>query len=286
MSQRKKKSRNPGNLENSGNPENDDEVIVVKKEDIIVDTPKTLKTREILDKERRETAIVMRNADMTDSRFKLVYDAIKTMVVGQQFNIRQFTIMVPLAMQVLADVVTMDGLQKKDMIVKVFKYLIEELTFESTEQQDLARHFVDNDLETLIDTAYQASKGKFVFSDTTTETYDITKFNLVYDNVKKMIVNKHIDIQTILILLPTIMIQVGRFINLTGLQKKDMVIQIITKLLDEFKPEDEVYELILVFIKTQLPYVIEIIYQSSVGSYIFKKIQSGWTSCWVCCKKN
>ena len=255
--------------------DNDVDVVVVKKDEPL------RKTRETLDKERRETAITMRNTDMIDPRFKLVYDAIKSMVVGQQFNIRQFTIMVPLAMQTLSDVRTMDGLQKKDLVVKVFKYLIEELTFESPEQQNLARHFVDNDLETLIDTAYQASRGKFSFSDTTTETYDVSKFNLVYDNVKKMVVDKEINIQTILILLPTIMIQVGRFINLTGLQKKDMVIQIITRLLDEFKPEDETYELILVFVKNQLPYVIEIIYQSSVGSYIFKKIKSGW----ACCKK-
>jgi hypothetical protein len=278
MSERKKKTRNVND---------DDDVVVIKKTnsdnpDIIVsDTPKS---REIINKERREAAIIQRNADMSDTRFKLVYDAIKNMVVGQQFNIRQFTIMVPLAMQTLSDVYTMDGPQKKDLIVRVFKYLIEELTFETPEQQDLARHFVDNDLETLIDTAYLASKGKFEFSDTATETYDISKFNLVYDNIKKMIVNKTIDIQTILILLPTVMIQVGRFVNLTGLQKKDMVIQIITKLLDEFKPDDETYALILTFIKNQLPYVIEIIYQSSIGSYIYKKIQS-WTSCWACCKK-
>lgn len=259
------------------NPDIISNVVIVQRE--------PQKTRETINKERRENAIAMRNSDMSDPRFKIVYDAIKTMVVGQQFNIRQFTIMVPLAMQTLADVVTMDGLQKKDLIVKVFTYLIEELTFETPEQQDLARHFVDNDLDTLIDTAYQASKGKFSFSDTSTETYDITKFNLVYDNIKNMIVDKQINIQVIIILLPTIMIQVGRFINLTGLQKKDMVIQIITKLLDEFKPENDAYELILVFIKVQLPYVIEIVYQSSVGSYIFKKIQSGWTSCWVCCKK-
>lgn len=275
MSTKKSRRRDVPEQDSENNP---DDVVIVKR----AEPPKT---RETINKERRENAIAMRNADMADPRFKIVYDAIKNMVVGQQFNVRQFTIMIPLAMQTLADVVTMDGLQKKDLIVKVFKYLIEELTFESPEQQDLARHFVDNDLETLIDTAYQASKGKFVFSDTSTETYDITKFNLVYDNIKGMVVDKQLNIQVILILLPTIMIQVGRFVNLTGLQKKDMVIQIITKLLEEFKPENEIYELILTFIKVQLPYVIEIIYQSSVGSYIFKKIQSGWTSCWTCCKK-
>lgn len=275
MSTKKSRRRDVPEQDNDNNP---DDVIIVKR----AEPPKT---RETINKERRENAIAMRNADMADPRFKVVYDAIKTMIVGQQFNVRQFTIMIPLAMQTLADVVTMDGLQKKDLIVKVFKYLIVELTFESPEQQDLARHFVDNDLETLIDTAYQASKGKFAFSDTSTETYDIAKFSLVYDNIKAMIVDKQINIQVILILLPTIMIQVGRFVNLTGLQKKDMVIQIITKLLEEFKPENDTYELILTFIKVQLPYVIEIIYQSSVGSYIFKKIQSGWTSCWACCKK-
>lgn len=252
----------------------DDDVVVINT---------AQKSREAINRERREMVIVQRNSDMTDPRFKAVYDAIKSMVVGQQFNIRQFTIMIPLAMQTLSEVQSMDGLQKKDLVVKVFKYLIEELTFETPEQQDLARHFVDNDLETLIDTAYQASQGKFVFSDPSKETYDVSKFNLVYDNVKNMIVDRKINIQTIVILLPTVMIQVGRFVNLTGLQKKDMVIQIIIKLMDEFKSEDETYELLLVFAKTQLPYIIEIIYQSSVGSYIFKKIQSGF-KLFSCCK--
>ena len=117
MSTKKSRRRDIENSDN--NPDAIPEVVIVKR----AEPPKT---RETINKERRENAIAMRNADMADPRFKIVYDAIKSMVVGQQFNVRQFTVMVPLAMQTLSDVATMDGLQKKDLIVKVFKYLIEE----------------------------------------------------------------------------------------------------------------------------------------------------------------
>ena len=235
--------------------------------------------------DNRERAIVSRDRDMKDPRFKVVYDGVKKMIVGRQFNVRQFTVLVPLAMQLLAEVTSMTGEQKKEMIIKVFKYLVEEQEFEDLDQERLAQHFVENDLEVLIDTAYAASKGKFVFKDETLdEAYDVEKFNMVYGNIKRMIVDKEVNIKTILILVPTIMIQAARFVNLTGLQKKDLVIHVVAKLVGEYKPKSETMTLIKLFIEKQLPTIIDIIYQAAKSKYIFKKIKESkvWKKVFLC----
>ena len=239
--------------------------------------------------ERKDRATAALNTDLNDPQFLAVYNAVKGMVVGQTLSAQQITIMVPLAMQAIANVSTMDGQQKRDLIIRVFTYLVEQMTFASPDQQALAQNFVDNGIGSLIDTAYQASQGTYTFSSSNTNPYTVDQFNVVYTNIKDLVVNKQLDVQTIIILVPTIMEQVGAFSNLSGLQKKDMVIQIIQKLLTDFQPSNENAQIILTFISAQLPYIIEVIYQSALGNYIYDKVQSGWAAFWAnpcsCCKK-
>ena len=223
--------------------------------------------------ENRTRALASKDRDLSDPRFKTVYNGVKQLVVGKQFSVQQFTILVPLAMQLLSDIKSLTGPQKKAMLIKVFRYLVEELEFEDIDQERLSQHFVENDLEVLIDTAYAASKGKFQFKDETLdETYDMEKFNMVYENIKRMIVNEKIDIKTIIILVPSVMVQAARFVNLTGLQKKELVTQVIAKLIEEYKPTNDTHAIIKLFLVKQLPTIIEIIYQAAKSKYIFKKI--------------
>lgn len=222
-----------------------------------------------------------RNRDLQDERFKQIYNAVKDLIIGRQFNIRQFTIIVPLAMQIMSEVKTLSGDQKKDTLITVFRYIVQDMEFESLEQEKLAAHFVENNLDVLIETAYSAFKGKFVFKDETLdESFDMAKFDMVYSHVRGLIIDKSLNIKSIVILVPSVMMQVARFVNLTGLQKKDLVVQILQKLLMEFKPEGDTEQLILLFVQRQLPSVIEVIYQAGKGKYVFKKIQTGTKTFW------
>jgi len=235
--------------------------------------------------ENHTRAMAAKDRDMLDPRFKSLYNGVKQLVVGRQFNVQQFTVLVPLAMQLLADVKSLTGPEKKAMLIKVFRYLVEDLEFEDIDQERLAQHFVENDLEVLIDTAYSASKGKFKFKDETLdENYDSAKFNMVYENIKKMIVNKQVDIKTIVILVPTIMVQVARFVNLTGLQKKDLVTQVVAKLVEEYKPKNDTMALVKLFVVKQLPTIIDIIYRAAKSKYVFKKIKESkvWKKIFLC----
>lgn len=230
---------------------------------------------------KRNKIMASKNSDLTDDRFKSIYNAVKDLIVGKQFNIRQFTILIPLAMQILSEVKTLTGDQKKETLIKVFRYIVQDMEFENLEQENLASHFVENDLEVLIDTAYSASKGKFEFNDSSiSETYDSSKLDMIYSQVRSMIIDKTLDIKSIVILVPSIMMQVARFANITGLQKKELVVQLLQKLLGEFKPEGETEQMVLLFVQNQLPHVIEVIYQASKGKYIFKKIQTASVSFW------
>lgn len=238
------------------------------------------------DLKQKEVTLASRDIDLTDPRFKSVYDAIKGLIVGQQLTVQQITIMVPLAMQTLSSITTMNGQQKKVLVIQVFQYLVAEMAFSTPDQKALAQNFIDNGIGTLIDTVYNASQGTYAFAPSdSTNTYSVDQFNVVYNNIKDMVVNKQLDVQTILVLVPTIMIQVGQFANLTGLQRKDMVVQIIQQLMTDYKPSDANAQLILTFVSAQLPYVIDVIYRSAVGSYVYTKIETGWVSCWTCCKK-
>lgn len=226
-----------------------------------------------------------RDRDLQDKRFKAVYNAVKGMIIGKKFSVSQLTIMVPLSMEVVADIQSMSGEQKIQMLMKVFTYLIAELDFESPEQEQLARHFVEYDLDVLMQAAYQASKGKFPFKvGVTDETYDPKKLDLIYNNIRQMIVTKEIDIKTIVILVPTVMVQVAGFVNLTGLQKKELVTQIISRLVQEFKPKNNDEQMIQLFIQKQLPFIIDVVYAAAQSKYVFKIVESGWKKLLACCR--
>jgi hypothetical protein len=262
--------------------------------------PRSRKNREVLEApvdiegdlvtivhENHSKVLENRDNDLSDPRFKAAYNTIKDMIVGKQFNVAQFTILVPLGMQALSDVQSMTGDQKKDMLIRIFRYIVEELDFETVNQKRLAQNFVNSDLGTLIDTAYAASKGKFEFKPATSDKYTQEQFDLVYNSIRGMVVNQELDIKTIIILVPSIMMQVARFANMTGLQKRDLVTQLIIQLVDEFVPKDENMAIVKLFIEKQLPNIIDILYRAAKSGYIFKKIAQLpiWKKICVCCQE-
>lgn len=223
--------------------------------------------------------------DLTDPQIKAIYDTVKGMIIGKQITVVQLTSIIPLAMQSVS-LVNMSGAQKKDVLIKIFRYIVNDMNFDTAEQKALAQTFVENDLGTLIDTAYQASQGTFSFNGASA-IIDNNQVDLIYNNIKQSIVNQQISISTIIILVPTIMVQVGKFVGISGLQKKDLVVQLVVRLLGEIKTDDENYQVLLAFAKEQLPTVVDIVYNSAASKYVFKKIESGCSSFWSCksCKK-
>lgn len=234
-------------------------------------------------------------AEITDPRVLAIYNKAKAMVIGRNLDIRQLTLMVPLIMQMCKDMNDMTGAQKKQLVQQVLKQLTQEMSFETYEQKLLAQSFIDNDLNDLIDTVYAASMGKFEFGSNVDVPYNEEQFNTVYVQIKGMIVGKKITTPMLIILIPSAMASVATFAKISGQQRRLLVIRIIENLIDEFDTtdangnEDAAAELVKMFVRDQVPLIIDTIYAASKGKFVFKQIRSKlaqWFSRCSCTKAN
>jgi len=222
-----------------------------------------------------------------DDRLKIVYNKAKSMVINRTLDLRQLTLMVPLLMQTAKDLKNTSGQQKKQVVHQALKHLVHEMDFEKDDQKELAAHFIENDLDDLIDTVYAASQGKFEFGKDQyeeKEVFDDAKFKLVYDNIKSLIEGNKIDIKTIIVLVPSTIASVAKFGKLTGHQRRLVVVRIFECLLDEYEPRDSTEDMVRLFIRDQLPLIIDTIYAAAKSKYVFKKVQGFFSKLASKCK--
>jgi hypothetical protein len=239
-------------------------------------------------------------SDLQDSVFNRIYTAVKSLVVGASFSVQQLAVLVPHAMQQVAALLV-PGAQKKEMVVKIFGYLVEELPFVSDQERQLAEQFVQNDLRTFIDVLYQAFSHNFSFKDNSpSQTFDKVQFQNIVNKCKTRLtpmmgaaesVNQVpiVQISTFLNLLPIIMEDLSHFSNLTGLQRRDYAIQIIQQVLGAINTTNPVLQLLILFAQQMLPSVIDVLYNASQNKYLFDQVQtcclSMKTRCAAGCKK-
>lgn len=254
-------------------------------------------------KNRGQRALALRNqfvdmelrdeqpAEITDPNVLFVYNKAKAMVIGKNLDIRQLTLMVPLVMQMCKDMSEMTGAQKKQLTQQVLKQLTLEMSFETYEQKLLAQSFIDNDLNDLIDTVYAASIGKFEFGSDVDVPYNEEQFNTVYGQLKGMVIGRKVTTPMLIILIPSAMASVATFAKISGQQRRLLVIRLIEKLIDEYDTadangnEDAAAEMIKMFVRDQVPLIIDTIYAASKGKFVFKQIQSKLSKVFSCCRK-
>lgn len=221
-----------------------------------------------------------------DSRVQIIYDKAREMIIGKKLDIRQLTLMVPLLMQAAANLKNTTGQQKKQIVHNVMYRLVDDVGFENDKEKQLAQHFIEHDLDDLIDTVYAASKGKFDFGSGVddAEVFDQEKFKLIYDNIKLLVEGQKLNIKTLVILVPSVMASVSKFTKLTGHQRRLLVIRIFENLLDEYNPRDDTEEMVRSFIKDQLPLIIDTIYAAAKSKYVFDAVKSAWQKIKEKCK--
>lgn len=236
-------------------------------------------------------------SDLDDPTLNSIYQQVKLMVVGKKFTITQFTVLIPLVMQKLAPL-RISGLMKKEMTIKIFTLLVNEMPFSNPRDKTFVQHFVDTDLNTLIDTAYLASLGKFTsFAKPSTSTiFDNTQFDAIKNKIQSMIVSNDVNatgveqplqIYNLILLVPTIMKEFSQFTNLTGLQKKDLVVQVIVEILSVIRTGNPLIDLLLQFSQQMLPTVVDILYRAATNEYVIQHVEKGCKSIFSCscCKK-
>lgn len=237
--------------------------------------------------------------DLQNALFNRLYTFVKSLVVGSTFSVTQLAVLVPHVMQEVANLL-LPGTQKKELVVKLLTYLVDELSFVSDAEKQLATQFVQNDLRTFIDVLYQSFSHNYTFKDTApTQTFDKLQFQTLVNKYSSFLIaptgsmgaaekpSSLIQISTFLNLLPVIMEDLSHFLNLTGLQRRDYAIQIIQQLLALINTSNPILEMLVLFAQQMLPTVIDVVYNASQNKYLFDQVQSGclWMKgkCSTCC---
>uniref|UniRef100_A0A6C0JRR6 Uncharacterized protein n=1 Tax=viral metagenome TaxID=1070528 RepID=A0A6C0JRR6_9ZZZZ len=240
------------------------------------------------------------STEMQNPVFNKIYTTVKGLVAGAVFSTRQLAILIPHAMQEVASLV-MPGTQKKEFVYKVFHLMIDDITFESEEQKQLAIQFVENDLRLFIDLCYQAFTHNFTFkAKTPTQVFDSKQFSSLVDTVARSVSPRstgmmgaaanyapELSISNILLVIPTIMQDLAQYSNLTGLQRRDYVIQVIVEVLSAVHTGNATLDMLALFAKEMLPPTIDVLYAAAQNQYIFDAVQTGcsFLKLHSCCAK-
>lgn len=109
----------------------------------------------------------------------------------------------------------------------------------------------------------------------------------LYDAIKSAIENpSEITVATFVLLVPKAMELVEAIPNLSGTEKKKLVIDVLARLVADLPIQDEVKATILSFIENQLPTVIDIVVNSSIGEYainVVEEVEQGAKNCFAKC---
>lgn len=223
------------------------------------------------------------------------YAKFKTFVVASRLTCGQVIALVPEAMQMVANL-PIPGQQKKETVFNLFQQLINdpETRYYDEDEQRLVQKFInDGTLKIFIDIDYQAFQKTFQFKTSTTGVFDVQEYSLLIEKYKRVLsVNgagvtgimgaaenmrfkvAPVTITNILTIIPTIMQDLATYQNLSGLQKRDYVVQIITEVLGFVHTGNPAVDLIVLFVRQMIPPVVDVIYNAANNKYFFDELKS------------
>ena len=89
----------------------------------------------------------------------------------------------------------------------------------------------------------------------------------IYDRVKASIAAKRISVANVTIMLTMAMVEVEKVATLTGPQKKELVIHVVSRLVDEIPAEQEDKAAITAAVALFMPSIIDAIVAASKGQF-------------------
>lgn len=115
-----------------------------------------------------------------------------------------------------------------------------------------------------------------------------TNFDVVYDGIKGMIASKTFSSATFMLLIPRCMELAETLPELTGHEKKALVLEVLSKLIDELPMQDDDKQLLKMLLITVIPSTIDLIVSSSLGQFalnLYEQAEQEVTSCFAKCSK-
>ncbi len=108
----------------------------------------------------------------------------------------------------------------------------------------------------------------------------------IYDEAKKLLVNGKVDPAGLLSLTAKIMELVERSPGLQGFEKKQVVIEVVKKLVDETDLSEEDNAKVDVIIETTLPMAIDVIVSASRGAFNLNNLRTKLRKLCACTSSN
>ena len=109
-------------------------------------------------------------------------------------------------------------------------------------------------------------------------SYEISKF------FNELSQKNDITFENVIFIVTNLMNIVGKYKNIKGSQKKELVISLLNEYVNKSDIEKNLKDSINFLIKTSIPFTIDVLVDVSKGKYKFKK-GSKCLSCFIPCKK-
>lgn len=118
--------------------------------------------------------------------------------------------------------------------------------------------------------------------------YDVDVFSAVYDKVKSMIVNKTFSLSNWITLVTLAMEVVEKVPQLHGIEKRNLVVDLVAKLVTEIPMSEDDRAAVSAIIRTTLPSIIDAIVQGTLGQIavnIAEEVAEQTNKCLAKCQK-
>lgn len=121
-------------------------------------------------------------------------------------------------------------------------------------------------------------------------TVDVSKYNLnvfdeLYAKIRGMIANKEFNAGNWITLATMAMEMVETLPHLTGHEKRDLVVDLVTKLVAEIPMAENQRSIVQAILSTALPVLIDVIVDASLGVYAINLIEEAKKKCNGCIGK-
>ena len=246
--------------------------------------------------------------------FITAYDQVRTALASSHNDATNIVVFVIKAMQAVADT-DIHGWEKKSIVVDIVYKVVDDLNIEESQKSQI-RHTVLPTVDSLIDLLVSAAKGYLYLKHQSREALDAVSTRCsclprrrrqrhhrplriadealdmtgmvddVYDVVKTIVKNRNVTMANIMSIGSVIMQVVEQYPQLVGYQKKQLVICVAHKVVDELSIDDATKVTIKAVIDSTLDKAIEFIIKASRGEIeIVNKIVEATTGCIDRCAK-
>lgn len=225
-----------------------------------------------------------------------IYNEFKNIVKSFDINVTNFILVVTKCIERVDNIYNLESQDKYIVAVLVLDKIIDDVL----EVNENDKYYLHNIIPSLIEIVIDASKGRLKLNIKhikKVKHVEITQIiDDLYRQIKNMIEEDNYSVEyictNIIVIVGMLMTAVERYPDLTGIEKKSIVIRVINKLIDEiclkYPNLDPALKLLIEQAKIMIPNVIDMLVSISLENFKINvlKIKDKIIKIFACCKKD